>query len=93
MGRHWDAELDETMHTNTVFVQSGPTTIADYTSGHRSSSPTYTYVYASYIDEPRHEGGTGGLRTTIATTVQCGWMTNGSGALWNATAYSATGWG
>ncbi|MFG0262106.1 MAG: RHS repeat-associated core domain-containing protein [Novipirellula sp. JB048] len=36
----------------TVFVQSGQQTIADYTAGTVASSPTYRYVYASYIDEP-----------------------------------------
>ncbi|TWT80045.1 tRNA(Glu)-specific nuclease WapA precursor [Planctomycetes bacterium CA13] len=48
--------------TVTVFVQSGQQTIADYTSGAVASSPTYTYVYASYIDELVIRGGTGGLR-------------------------------
>ncbi|TWT80304.1 tRNA3(Ser)-specific nuclease WapA precursor [Planctomycetes bacterium CA13] len=48
--------------TVTVFVQSGQQTIADYVSGAVPASPTYTYVYASYIDEPVMRGGTGGLR-------------------------------
>ncbi len=38
--------------TNTIFVPSGQQTIADYTAGTAASSPTYRYVYASYIDEP-----------------------------------------
>ncbi|WP_153558974.1 RHS repeat-associated core domain-containing protein [Roseimaritima sediminicola] len=38
--------------TTTVFVPSGQQTIADYTAGTAASSPTYRYVYASYIDEP-----------------------------------------
>ena len=37
---------------NTIYVQAGQQTIADYTSGTGSTSPTYTYSYASYIDEP-----------------------------------------
>jgi hypothetical protein len=35
-----------------VYVQSGQQTIADYPSGTAASSPTYRYVYFSYIDEP-----------------------------------------
>jgi YD repeat-containing protein len=35
-----------------VYFQSGQQTIADYTAGTAASSPTYNYVYASYIDEP-----------------------------------------
>ncbi len=38
--------------TATVYVQAGQQTIADYTAGTAASSPTYRYVYASYIDEP-----------------------------------------
>ena len=37
---------------NAVYVQVGQQTIADYVSGAAASSPTYTYCYASYIDEP-----------------------------------------
>lgn len=48
--------------TVSVYVQSGQQTIADYTSGTAATSPTYTYVYASYIDEPVVRDGTGGLR-------------------------------
>ena len=41
--------------TATVYVQAGQQTIADYTAGTAgtaASSPTYRYVFASYIDEP-----------------------------------------
>ena len=48
--------------TASVYVQSGQQTIADYSSGAVASSPTYTYVYASYIDEPVMCGGSGGLK-------------------------------
>ncbi|MEO1616647.1 MAG: RHS repeat-associated core domain-containing protein, partial [Planctomycetota bacterium] len=48
--------------TASVYVQSGQQTIADYTSGAASSSPTYKYVYGSYIDEPVLRKGTGGDR-------------------------------
>jgi RHS repeat-associated protein len=48
--------------TATVFVQNGQQTFADYTSGTAATSPTYNYVYASYIDEPVYRDGTGGER-------------------------------
>ena len=48
--------------TATVYVQNGQQTIADYTSGTAATNPTYTYVYASYINEPVMRGGTGGDR-------------------------------
>ena len=38
--------------TAIVYVQAGQQTIADYTASSAPSSPTYRYVYASYIDEP-----------------------------------------
>ncbi len=38
--------------TATIYVQAGQQTIADYTASSAPSSPTYRYVYASYIDEP-----------------------------------------
>lgn len=47
---------------STVYVQDGQQTIADYTAGTAAASLTYTYVYASYIDEPVLRGGGGGLR-------------------------------
>ena len=48
--------------TTTVYVQSGQQTIADYASGAAATSPTYTYYYASYIDEPIYRTGTGSSR-------------------------------
>jgi len=38
--------------SNTVFFQDGQQTISDYTAGTGPGSPTYNYVYASYVDEP-----------------------------------------
>lgn len=38
--------------TATVYVHAGDRVIADYPSGNAAGSPTYRYVYASYIDEP-----------------------------------------
>jgi hypothetical protein len=92
----WDAlgrrVLRDDGTTATVFVQSGQQTIADYTAGTAASSPTYTYVYASYIDEPVMRGCSGGLRyyhrnqqySVIA-------LTTGSGAVSERYAYSAYG--
>ena len=76
----------------TVYVQSGQQTIADYTAGAVPGSPTYTYVYASYIDEPVMRGGSGGLRyyhrnqqySVIA-------LTSGGGAVVERYAYTAYG--
>src|SRR6056297_1175347 len=34
-----------------VYFQNGQQTLADYPAGTAASSPTYTYVYGSYIDE------------------------------------------
>ncbi|TWT75747.1 tRNA3(Ser)-specific nuclease WapA precursor [Planctomycetes bacterium CA13] len=78
--------------TVTVFVQSGQQTIADYVSGAVPASPTYTYVYASYIDEPVMRAGVGGLRylhrnqqySVIA-------LTDSAGAIKERYAYDAYG--
>jgi RHS repeat-associated protein len=78
--------------TVSVYVQSGQQTIADYTSGTAAASPTYTYVYASYIDEPVMRSGSGGLRyyhrnqqySVIA-------LTGGSGSIMERYAYDAYG--
>ena len=45
-----------------INIQHSQQTIADYPSGTAAGSQTYTYVYASYIDEPVMRGGSGGLR-------------------------------
>jgi len=47
---------------NVTYFQDDQQTIADYPSSTATSSPTYTYVFASYIDEPVMRGGSGGLR-------------------------------
>ena len=78
--------------TATVYVQSGQQTIADYTSGAAPASPTYTYVYASYIDEPVMRGGTGGLRYYHRNQqYSINAITNGGGAVTERYAYSAYG--
>lgn len=53
--------------TAVVFVQSGPQTIADYTAGTSAASPTYTYLYGSYIDEPVMRQDPADCVTTTAT--------------------------
>ena len=78
--------------TATVFVQSGQQTIADYTAGTAATTPTYTYVYASYIDEPVMRGGTGGLRYFHRTQqYSITTLTNGGGSVVERYAYSAYG--
>jgi len=48
--------------TSVVYVHDGQQTISDYVAGTAASSPTYNYVYASYIDEPVVRGGSGVTR-------------------------------
>ncbi|MDV6034514.1 MAG: hypothetical protein F9B45_31350 [Phycisphaera sp. RhM] len=48
--------------TVSIDVQNGQQTIADDTSGTAATSPTYTTVSASHIDEPVVRDVTGGLR-------------------------------
>ncbi len=77
---------------NVVYFQDGQQTIADYPSGTAASSSTYTYVYASYIDEPVVRGGSGGLRyyhrnQQYSITA----VSDGGGAVVERYAYSAYG--
>ncbi|WP_218933568.1 RHS repeat-associated core domain-containing protein [Rubripirellula lacrimiformis] len=92
----WDALLRRVGRddgtTASIYVQNGQQTVADYTSGTAASSPTYNYVYASYIDEPVLRGGTGGLRyyhrnQQYSVTA----MTNGGGTVSERYAYDAYG--
>jgi RHS repeat-associated protein len=73
-------------------VQSDQQTIADYTAGTAATSPTYTYVYASYIDEPVMRSGSGNLvylhRNQQYSIIA---LTNGSGTITERYAYSAYG--
>ncbi len=52
----WDALLRRVGRTDasgtTLYVQSGQQTIADYALSAASASPTFTYAYGSYVDEP-----------------------------------------
>ncbi len=51
---------------NVVYVHAGQQVIADYARGAVTTSPTYRYVYADYVDEPilRHTGTASTLPTT-----------------------------
>jgi RHS repeat-associated protein len=77
-----------------VYFQSGQQTIADYTAGTAASSPSYNYVYASYIDEPviRSTGSSGAKhyfhRNQQYSTSA---ITDGSAAVVERYAYSAYG--
>ena len=78
--------------TATIFVQSGQQTIADYTAGTAATTPIYTYVYASYIDEPVMRGGTGGLRYYHrGQQFSINVLTNGGGSVVERYAYCAYG--
>lgn len=92
----WDALLRRVGRddgtTASVYVQNGQQTVADYTSGSVATSPTYTHVYASYVDEPVMRGGTGGLRyyhrnQQYSITA----LTNGGGTVTERYAYDAYG--
>ena len=45
---------------NTVYAMAGQQVVAEYALGAASASPSETYVYGSYIDEPILKTGTGG---------------------------------
>jgi YD repeat-containing protein len=52
-----------------VFVQMDQQTIADYPVGGAASTPTYRYVYASYIDEPVVRKGAGAEAERWCTSI------------------------
>lgn len=80
--------------TAMVYVQSGQQTIADYVAGTAATSPTYRYVYASYIDEPvlRYKPvGTESLYYHRNQQYSITALTNASGTIVERYAYSAYG--
>ncbi|WP_197454749.1 RHS repeat domain-containing protein [Stieleria varia] len=78
--------------TAMVYVQSGQQTIADYTSGTAATSPTYTYLYASYIDEPvLRTGGSGNRYFHRNQQYSITALTDTSGTIQERYAYSAYG--
>ncbi len=78
-----------------MFVQMDQQTIADYPVGGAASTPTYRYVYASYIDEPvvRKGAGTGGTLVYFHRNQQYSItaVTTSTGAIAERYAYSAYG--
>ena len=78
-----------------VFVQMDQPTIADYPVGVAASTPTYRYVYASYIDEPvvRKTASTGGTRVYFHRNQQYSItaVTTSTGSIAERYAYSAYG--
>ena len=75
-----------------VYFQDGQQTLADYASGASASSPAYTYVYGSYIDEPVYRDGSGGVRyyhrnQQYSVTA----LTNASGTITERYSYTAYG--
>ncbi len=85
------ADVDD-VTTAQVFVQSGQQTIAIYAATTAATSPTYSYVYASCINEPVMRGGSGGLRyyhrnQQYSITA----LTDGGGTITERYAYSAYG--
>jgi len=78
-----------------VYVQMDQQTIADYPVGGAASTPTYRYVYASYIDEPvvRKTAGTGGTLMYFHRNQQYSVtaITTSTGAVAERYAYSAYG--
>jgi RHS repeat-associated protein len=78
-----------------VFVQMDQQTIADYPVGGAATTPTFRYVYASYIDEPvvRKTAGTGGTLVYFHRNHQYSItaITTSAGAIAERYAYSAYG--
>jgi RHS repeat-associated protein len=78
-----------------VFVQMDQQTIADYPVGGAATTPTFRYVYASYIDEPvvRKTAGTGGTLVYFHRNQQYSItaVTTSTGSIAERYAYSAYG--
>ena len=78
-----------------VYVQMDQQTIADYPVGGAATTPTFRYVYASYIDEPvvRKTAGTGGTLVYFHRNQQYSVtaITTSTGAIAERYAYSAYG--
>jgi RHS repeat-associated protein len=78
-----------------VYVQMDQQTIADYPVGGAATTPTFRYVYASYIDEPvvRKTAGTGGTLVYFHRNHQYSVtaITTSAGAISERYAYTAYG--
>ncbi len=93
----WDAlgrRVGRTANSaTTIYFQDGQQTLADYVSGAATSSPTFSYIYASYIDEPVTRFDTAGALVFYHRNQQysINAVTNGSGTVVERYAYSAYG--
>jgi RHS repeat-associated protein len=78
-----------------VYVQMDQQTIADYPVGGAATTPTFRYVFASYIDEPvvRKTAGTGGTLVYFHRNQQYSItaITTSTGAISERYAYTAYG--
>ena len=78
-----------------VYVQMDQQTIADYPVGGAATTPTFRYVYASYIDEPvvRKTAGTGGTLVYFHRNQQYSItaVTTSTGSIAERYAYTAYG--
>jgi len=78
--------------TTTIYFQDGQQTLADYASGAAATSPTYKYLWASYIDEiVLRTSGTGNLYFHRNQQYSINAVTNDSAAVVERYAYSAYG--
>jgi len=77
----------------TIYFQSGQQTIADYASGATASSPTFSYIYASYVDEPVARFDSAGASAFYHRNQQYSItaVSDGGGAVVERYAYSAYG--
>ena len=76
-----------------VYFQDGQQTLADYAAGAAAASPTYTYIYGSYIDEPVLRTDSSGSKRYYHRNQQYSIvaLTDGAGAISERYAYRAYG--
>ena len=78
--------------TTKIYFQDGQQTLADYASGAAATSPTYQYLWASYINEiVLRTSGTGNLYFHRKQKYSITAITDGSGTISERYAYSAYG--
>jgi RHS repeat-associated protein len=92
----WDAlgrRVGRTANSaTTIYFQDGQQTLADYASGASASSPTYIYLFASYIDEVvLRSGGSGLVYYHRNQQYSITALTDASGAIVERYAYTAYG--
>jgi RHS repeat-associated protein len=92
----WDAlgrRVGRTANSaTTIYFQDGQQTLADYASGASASSPTYIYLFASYIDEVvLRSGGSGLVYYHRNQQYSITALTDASGTIVERYAYTAYG--